>query len=411
MDEVSVFSLLSSRVEGVAAEFTATQSNSLTAELGGTTTANAGVVKSELRTRTEASQSAGTQVLRKATVQSTFRELYESIQPDLVLGKPPNDLPALAADVLADAVHAGVATNVAELRRGHLIEVEVQLDAEAIFHLTTVMETFLELAKELPGQFASETRGQLGDALAMNAVMSKLLVGLVPLRGRATGHAVVAAESGEWIVDRRILPQFDGVATRELDVVAMAEAPLFWKDLRRILFAGSRYTMLCRISKDGLQDEWNPVKLADTVRRLMPEVADQLGQAQWEIMQHLEPAALAASQPNDAERLHDALRRYARLLADHHGQDWHPSDLASAARHGTGPGVEGRRPAFEAVTDQFARDTGQATDPDVRAELRQAASQEAGLGLTMPHTANVETALPHVRNERLLETEVIAIYW
>lgn len=361
MDEVSVFSLLSSRVEGVAAEFTATQSNSLTAEIGGTTAANAGFAKSEVHTRAEASQSAGTQVLRKATVQSTFRELYQSIQPDLALGMPPTDLPALTADVLADAVHAGVATSVSELRRGHLIEIEVQLDAEAIFHLTTVMETFLELANELPAQLVPDIRGQLGEALAMNAVMSKLLVGLVPLRGRATGHAVVATERGEWLVDRRILPQIDGADVRELDVVAMAEAPLFWKDLRRILFGGSRYTMLCRISKDGLQDEWNPVKLADTVRRFMPDVADQLGQAQRGILEHLEPAAVAASQPNDAERMHDALRRYAGLLADHHGRDWHPSELESAARHGTGPGVEGRRPAFEAVTEQFARDTGQAT--------------------------------------------------
>jgi hypothetical protein len=43
------------------------------------------VLKSEINSRSETTQTLGTQVLRKATVQTTFKELYESVKGGFVL--------------------------------------------------------------------------------------------------------------------------------------------------------------------------------------------------------------------------------------------------------------------------------------------------------------------------------------
>ena len=92
LDEVSVFSLISSRLGPVATEFTATESSSLTGELTGTTGVSAGLLKSEIKSRSEATHTQGTQVLRKATVQATFKELYEYVKGGFVL-RPTTDAP------------------------------------------------------------------------------------------------------------------------------------------------------------------------------------------------------------------------------------------------------------------------------------------------------------------------------
>lgn len=416
LDEVSVFSLISSRLGSVATEFTATESSSLTAENAASTVGNAGLLKSEVRSRAEATRTSGTQVLRKATVQGTFRELYRHIKDDFALSLPAAEHPTQNLTdfdrTLADAVSAGVATHVAGLRRGELIELEVQLDAEAIFHVATLMETFLELFHEMPDELAPGMRGQLGEAVAINAMMSKLLVGLVPLRGRAVDHAVVSTAGGEWVVDRRLLHALPGADVRDLHVVAMAEAPLFWKDIRRVLFARSRYTMLCRVGQDGLHDDWNPVKLADLVRRFLPEVADQLREAQRGLVGSLTSAVPALPPRSDEDRLREALLLYGSALAAHHDVQWNLADPAAAMAAVTGPAVEQRRPAFDIVAIQFARDAGVSTSPTVRAELRSEAMLTAGLGFGAG-VASSEAAVqgPETEHARILEAEVVAIYW
>jgi hypothetical protein len=93
LDEVSVFSLISSRVGGVATEFTDTQSQALRTEITTSAAAGAGLFKADVRSGAESTRSAQSQVLRKATVQGTFRELYGKVEDDLLL-RPPAGPPA-----------------------------------------------------------------------------------------------------------------------------------------------------------------------------------------------------------------------------------------------------------------------------------------------------------------------------
>lgn len=136
LDEVSVYSLIASRLGPIASEFTETEKASLKAEV-----ANSG-----------GSVDIGSQVLRKSTVQTTFKELYElelnsfAIRPIPEQLKPPNihnfyDLVRKREKLAAD----GWIIDSEKLVRGQLLELEVQLEAEDVFHVSAVISAFLEI--------------------------------------------------------------------------------------------------------------------------------------------------------------------------------------------------------------------------------------------------------------------------
>ena len=155
LDEVSVFSLISSRLGPVATEFTATESRSLTGEVSGTGSVSTGLLNLGGTVRGETTRTRGTQVLRKATVQATFKELFDNVEKDLVIRRTPKKAPdgrelrdlELA---LERGCTEGWAVRAGDLRRGQLAEIEVELEAEDIFRVGAVVGTFLDLFREMP---------------------------------------------------------------------------------------------------------------------------------------------------------------------------------------------------------------------------------------------------------------------
>ncbi|AYY13128.1 hypothetical protein EF847_10890 [Actinobacteria bacterium YIM 96077] len=92
LDEVSVFSLLASKDGMIATEVTDTHASTLMAETSGSYSASAGVAKAGGTAKSHASDTRTTQVLRKAIIQSTFRDLYRRVRDTLVIA------PTLAGD-------------------------------------------------------------------------------------------------------------------------------------------------------------------------------------------------------------------------------------------------------------------------------------------------------------------------
>ena len=82
LDEVSVYSLLASHKSGVADTFTESDTASLTTDVGG----SLGAAGTGVNVGFGSHQTQSSQVVRKATVQSHFRELYEIERPTLALG-------------------------------------------------------------------------------------------------------------------------------------------------------------------------------------------------------------------------------------------------------------------------------------------------------------------------------------
>lgn len=109
LEEISVFSLLASRIGPIAAEFTATESTSLAAEVRGNVGINAGADRAGGSMRHQATSTTGSQVVRKSIVQPHFKELYDDIEGPLVLAPAATDAapPNARAEALTRASPAG----------------------------------------------------------------------------------------------------------------------------------------------------------------------------------------------------------------------------------------------------------------------------------------------------------------
>lgn len=179
---------------------------------------------------------------------------------------------------------------------------------------------------------------------------------------------------------------------------------------------------LCRISRDGLHDDWTPVKLVDVVRGFAPAAAEQISTAGQGLLTAAIRGTASGSQVDDPHtRMGAALQAYGRTLAAHYGQDtqWDPTliteDIFPGDRTHTWATVEERRPPFEALTHRLRDALGIDPDRELMTTLRQEALLHAGLvPLAGPgfgqHNATPapQQGEPHFR---ILDTELIAIYW
>jgi hypothetical protein len=428
LDEVSVYSLLASRKGAVPAEINESESALIRSEIAAKAGANAGVAKGEVSSSLEAQQSSGTQVVRKALVQSTFKELFDlerqtlPLRVDPLSGPPPSFKDATALLDHARNTSSPWATLAQGLRRGTLLEFEVELEAEGIFRMNAIMTSFFEIVDENPKLLGSASLPNLVDGYMTNQLLERLLVGLVPIRGRALDYCSVMVDSNEVIVHQRVLDEMSGadITVRPLYVVGVAERDLFWRDIRRVLFSRSKYSVLCRLGRDGPQSSWTPVKLVDVLK----EVSSDLGSSIQEIGGYLDrQQGHKSGETDDVARgsaMQNALAIYANDIVKQY-QPEPPDDGPDALPDLTSPTGsekydtrEGRRAAFAEVTERLERQFGFQVEPLIAVQLRQAALDGAGFDLegNLPEQAQIEERvdLPG-QGPRYLDSNIVAIYW
>jgi len=431
LDEVSVYSLIASRLGPIAAEFTETQTSSLQGEAASSIGAGmAGLAKAGLSTRVVGVETQGTQVLRRSVVQTTFKELYDLERESLAMKPVPESqrLPEIRSisqltDEAQTLTKDGWIVDSAGLARGRLLEVEVRLKAEDIFRVSAVVSSLLDILDGNPELFGPEAYSELSKARAVGRVLEKLLTGLVPVRGRAVDYVVLEVGGAELIVHRRLLEglqRSDAGGVHPLYVVGVAEQGLFWKDIRRVLFSEARYRALCRLAVDRVQASWTPVKLAQVLETLLPGVAERinaLGSGALAAMTEAGKSERASELQQ--ERFREALTRFAALLAEHYGGRVTPDDLSEgglpSVQHCAGfADLNTRRAAFDAVAAFVLARLGEERDPFLVADCRTAALADVGLDATghlasLPSSA--ETSIVPATEDRFLDSEFVAIYW
>jgi hypothetical protein len=434
LDEVSVYSLNASRHGPIAAEFTETQTTSLQGEVGGSLGVNTGVAKADLNPRLLRNQTAGSQVLRKSIVQTTFKELYElELENESLAIRPiPEDqkCPSFhsSTDLITDIKM--LAGNVwiidpENLKRGNLFELELQLESEAIFNLGVMASAIHEILEEDAEILGVDSAANLIQMKSISRILEKLLVGLVPIRGKAINYCVVKLDGKEWIIHRWLLDQLsdtNSLSIRPLFIVGVAEQALFWKDIRRILFSKAHYNVLCRASQGGIQNSWTPVKLAHVFETVMPpEIANQMNFTRLnEIAKVADISKSGQNVESKQQRVCTALVNYANLLAKHHHIDLSPQNLEqivllanqnclSFSNH------DERYKAFESIATYLMQSFNIENEPLIFAEHRELALKDAGLdilgnSITLP-TSNDTVSLTSSQEERFLDSEFVAIYW
>lgn len=422
LDEVSVYSLLASRQGALAAEYTDTRTNTTRSELASKLAGSGGVIKSEVSSKLEESATLSMQTLRKSTVQAAFKEFYEGEEERLLLSprsreaRPPK--PKDANDFGQPEFH-GWTIKETDLTRGALVEVEVQLQTHRLFKVSSIMTALWGILNDNPELFHDESQSQLKQFAAINRVLETLLVGLIPVECKAVDYEVMSVGGMSFIVHKSAVAQLSPErlpATHPLYIVGVTEERLFWKDVRRLLFANSRFRVLCRLNHNGLRESWVPVKLLDVVGDVVPNLADSL-----ELLGELALAPpVAALDPTNAEsfkRVGAALSRYGRLLADHYGVDLDQSlELVAteiaAHHHADFAGYDSRLAAFNKVVLHLSTTAGIEVEPVVAARFRSVALTDAAIALdgTMSSVPS-DTVGAADDGKVFLDTEVVAIYW
>lgn len=418
LDEVSLRSLLSSQKGGVTDATSERRTLGRQAELEGKASLeSAFLAKAEVASRYQTINSSTVQTSRKSTVQSWFREFLAI--PSLRAIHPPRDVKAAKdLDDVKRRTDPSSLSRSAELKRGALVEFRVRLAADPVFHLGTMVSEFTGMAEDYPDMFAA------GDGLAtlreiqpMSKILHRLLAGLIPIRAEAIDYSVIEIDDEEFIVHNDVLGDIE-IERRPLVIVGVTEHMAYWKDLRRVLFSDAEFTMLCRISRDQLQRTWTPVKLADLFRTVTPDLIDQINAAG---RVPFGPSKSTAEPASTNAKMLEALTAYTAALLEEGNKILTESqsqevDAEIARLQERASSAYEQRAAFGELHTKLVALTDLAIEPTKNLEIRERARNASGLPL-FPHLTasalqpSVPVLAPDVPDERLLDVEVVAVYW
>jgi hypothetical protein len=374
LDETSFTNLAVSRSGALADQIVETASRGTEFEVNGTVGADVLGAKSEIGSRYQTTNSRGTQISRKVAIQGNFKSFLQKEASLMLISGDGSDQVA-----------------VEDLTRGELIEIEVELYADPIYRIGAALSEFADLAQDYP-PFAKSPVLQY---MPVNAVLQRALAGLIPIRGRLLDRHLVTLDNGS----RSIVRTPEGEV---VDVVAVTELSLYWRDIRRVLFSGSRYRMLCRMARSGIHDAWSPVKLADVFAEIAPDFGRQMS------------ALSAGGQVRRGDLRNDprvqALVGFGKLLAAAADVEFDEASIESQLATVDvalleGPGLTA---AMYALAEVLV--PGSSMSAEQLHEFRTAARSAAGIDAFADAMATSD-AIVSTSDVPLLDVEVIAIYW
>lgn len=432
LDEVSVYSILASRTGAIATEFSEEQESIRSSELGGSIGVGVAATSAGFDSKLQATQMQASQVLRKAIVQTSFKELYEMEHGSLGLTPISNSTTSpLQISSMADLENGAQANgnpwiiDPRNLRRGDLIEVEVELETDPIYRMVSIIATFQELIEDNEFLFGNAVSALLPQMRSIAQVLERLLVGLVPIRGRLIDYRWAKISGQEKLIHRRLLEQLPASVKLKpypAIVVGVAQRDLFWKDIRRILFSKAHYTVFCRLAVGGLAETWHPVKLADVLAGITPEIDNSIKQFSDNASQALTGVTADSEESSNQPELlaHELIECFADLLVKHHGRETTPRMLAHVfagipAGHDWLNSVAAQRTVLHDVTQRIDNCFNVETSRKDAHDLRETARREVGMALATPTDASSRKELDgtngSIVEERFLDAEIIAIYW
>lgn len=417
LDEVSLRSLLTSQTGHIVESTSEQSSASQSVELGwGLGMGEPAGSKADLSSRFQTSNSVALQTSRKAVAQSWFRELHQF--KSLRLLSEVKDIKRLKSAAHLKRKNAkSFAVPVSKLTRGSLLEIRVKLTADPVFRMGTMLSEFTSIAEGVPEPFITrDVMKMLNDAGPMNKVLERLLAGLIPIRAEAVDFEVLTVDGEEYIVHKEAAKELHG-DRRPLVIVGVTEHIAYWKDIRRVLFSDADCSLLCRVSRGGLHWSWTPVKLADLFRHVAPDLVDQINTAS-RFSLGLPIVGPADRKPREG-RFAKAMRTYSDTLQSEHGpvdsEFSHEVLDRAIVEHSSASTATDQKKGFEAIRVAVIGD--RFIEPDEDLKLRNRARKVAGVPdfpIGAPedkrHVQPVPPAIV-VDDARLLDVEVVAIYW
>ncbi|BBB12238.1 hypothetical protein SPYCA_1496 [Sphingopyxis sp. FD7] len=254
-----------------------------------------------------------------------------------------------------------------------------------------------------------------------NKIVSKLLAGLIPVDGVVSDYLVIERGAEKFIVHKGVARNLNGDFSL-LRIVGVTEHLGYWKDIRRILFADNEFTILCRLSKNGIQNDWNPIKAADIFKELAPDLAKQIEVASRTAMLQSTSGRSEESMDPATAKLTFALAKYQDKLLGQidHGltsDQLSELDRAIASLAVDGFTAEGQRSAFASVRAMIEDRTGLTIESSADLELRENIRNSLEIPLfpqpsqERRHLTGPDNLEAQMEEANLLDVEVVAIYW
>lgn len=402
LDEVSLQSLLVSLHGELTEKKSITDSTSNTRNVGGNIdTNNLAPLKLGFTAQYQSGKSSATQTETKATVQSWFRELYET--PNILGVQPLEDGDQ---DIIVKS---------SALQRGTLAELQVVLATDPYFNVVTSISEFFKLSEnisELNGY--SEIKWQI-------ELLQQLLAGLIPIKAEILNYRALKTGDDTYLVHE---DKVTGVSTSKIKVnlVGVTELSAYWKDIRRVLFSNQEFRVLCRISRPGLVQDWNPIKLLDLFGNVFPQKEIHNVKEMLKLLSYNVDAASTAETDNDASsKMRLALEEYIKSSCEHAGGEIGSDEVEGIIKEVLkGNFDEGsmgdRKVLYEKVDGELAS-LKIDVPPNIRVTLRESSSEKAGLSHRLFTSAPSEVKKVEEKEEKsvaeelFIEAEIIAIYW
>jgi hypothetical protein len=276
LDDVSLYSLFTSRIGPLAETYTELQADALRSSVEASAGAGSDLVaKASIRASMEGTRTSSREVLRQATVQSTFRDFREHVHGTVVPAttSPKFTAAPRTAAELTSALASPDGTwsiGTEAFARGALVEFDVTLQAQDAYAIAAVADAVGGAVRTVSG-LADNSVEVLAQADQVSALIRELLVGLVPLEGELTDWVAVDVDGQPRLVHRGWIEGLNAAEKVEVTPVrlaGMAEYPLFWRDIRRVAFADQTFRVLARVARPGIARSWNPLKITDVLARL-----------------------------------------------------------------------------------------------------------------------------------------------
>lgn len=417
LDEVSLQSLLVSLHGELTEKKSITDSTSNTRNVGGNIdTNNLAPLKLGFTAQYQSGKSSATQTETKATVQSWFRELYET--PN-ILGVQPleDDTQTITVKSPADIIpgdHPNYCIKSNELQRGVLIELKVLLATDPYFNIVTSISEFFKLSENISDLNGySEIKWQI-------ELLQQLLAGLIPIKAEILNyHALKVGDDTYLVHEDKVKVTEVSSSKIKVNLVGVTELSAYWKDIRRVLFSNQEFRILCRISRRGLVQDWNPIKLLDLFDNVFSQEKIHNLKEKLKLLSYNVDAASTAETDNDANsKMKLALEEYIKSSCKHVGGEIgsdEVKDIINEVLKGNfDEGSMGDRKVLYEKVDEELASLKIDVPPDIRVTLREGSNKKAGLSHRLFTSAPSETKKVEeksVAEELFIEAEIIAIYW
>lgn len=417
LDEVSLQSLLVSLHGELTEKKSITDSTSNTRNVGGNIdTNNLAPLKLGFTAQYQSGKSSATQTETKATVQSWFRELYET--PN-ILGVQPleDDAQTITVKSSADIIpgdHPNYCIRSSELQRGTLVELQVALATDPYFNVVTSISEFFKLSENISDLNGySEIKWQI-------ELLQQLLAGLIPIKAEILNyHALKVGDDTYLVHEDKVKVTEVSSSKIKVNLVGVTELSAYWKDIRRVLFSNQEFRILCRISRPGLVQDWNPIKLLDLFGSVFSQKEIHNLKETLKLLSYNVDAASTAETDNDANnKMRLALEEYIKSSCKHAGGEIGSDEvkgiIEEVLKGNFDEGSMGDRKVLYEKVDGELASLDIDVPSDIRVTLREGSNKKAGLSHRLFTSAPSEAKKVEeksVAEELFIEAEIIAIYW